>query len=240
MHHASCIMHHASCMLHFLSFLNSSLAFSHLMRFTVFLFCSKHLCLPWAISSSTPSILQPKYCTLGTETETSETETESSGSPQSRSLMVPLYLLPCLTMSISKRAPPAPTFLRFWPPVLAKLEDFCLWPFFRNIITSFDNCRKGAKRLCDLPLTMSVALYESDVQRHHLDSRIAVQVTSRVNERLLFGILSQVRTQVRTRRAKEAKCSRWSRASTGAYCSPAVCPVSPSCFQAVKTVHLQQ
>lgn len=29
---------------------------------------------------------------------------------------------------------------------------------------------------------MSVALYESDVQRHHLDSRIAVQVTSRVNE----------------------------------------------------------
>ena len=36
-----------------------------------------------------------------------------------------------------------------------------------------------------------------------------------------------MRTQVRTRRAKEAKCSRWSRASTGAYCSPAVCPVSP-------------
>ena len=32
---------------------------------------------------------------------------------------------------------------------------------------------------------------------------------------------------MRTRRAKEAKCSRWSRASTGAYCSPAVCPVSP-------------
>ena len=67
------------------------------------------------------------------------------GFPQSRSLMVPLYLLPYLTMSISNRAPPAPTFLRFWPPVIAKLEDFCLWPFFRNIITSFDNCEKARK-----------------------------------------------------------------------------------------------
>lgn len=71
------------------------------------------------------------------------------GFPQSRSLYI-CSPFECLMSdsqlsTIGNSAPPAPTFLRFWPPVLAKLEGFCLWPFFRNIITSFDNCEKARK-----------------------------------------------------------------------------------------------
>ena len=89
MHHASCIMHHASCIMHHASCI-MHVTFLIISEFIVGLFTSheihslpfllKALVLALPISSSTPSILQPKYCTLGTETETSETETESSGS----------------------------------------------------------------------------------------------------------------------------------------------------------------
>ncbi len=122
------------------------------VRFKVFVTCSRHLCLPWRSRQALRLSCSPSIAPWE-QNEPLRLRQNPPENPPVPAVRVPLYLLPvwwCLIwftiiFTISNKAPPAPTFLRFWPPVLAKLEGFCLWPFCRNIITGFNNCEKARK-----------------------------------------------------------------------------------------------